>query len=114
MLQLWSERLSYKNEVFGRSPFWIHVWHIPPQWFSIETKLKIGSMLRITRDVLLVEAGGKKDRHLKLQVELDLITPFLRGTMLKFKRSECWVELRYEILPTFYFYFGHMGHNEKQ
>lgn len=110
VLQLWSEGLSWKDDVFGRAPFWIQVWYIPPQWFFID--LKIGSMLRITRDVLLVEAGGKEDKHLKLQFELDLTTPLLRG--LKFKRSECWVELRYEILPTFYFYCGHMGYNKKQ
>lgn len=114
VLQPWSEILSWKDDSFNVSPFWIQVWHIPPQWFSIATGKKIGNMLGVTRDVLSVEAGGREDRHLKIQVELDLTKPLLRGTMLKYKNSERWVDFRYESLPTFCFYCGQLGHNEKQ
>lgn len=76
-------------------------------------RLKIGNMIGTARDVLLVEPGGKEDRHLKIQVELDLTKPLIRGTMLKFKNIECWVDFKYETLPTFCFYCGHLGHTEK-
>lgn len=70
-------------------------------------------MIGNVKDVLLVEAGGKEDRHLKVQVEIDIAKPLLRGTMLKFKLAEICVEFRYETLPTFCFYCGHLGHNKK-
>lgn len=77
------------------------------------TGLKIGNMIGIAMDVLLVKAGGKEDCHLKIQVELNLTKPLLRGTMLKFKNSESWVDFKYETLPTFCYYCGHLGHTEK-
>lgn len=66
-------------------------------------------MIGNVKDVLLVEAGGKEDRHLKVQVEIDIAKHLLRGTMLKFKLAEICVEFRYETLPTFCFYCGHLG-----
>lgn len=70
-------------------------------------------MIGNVKDVLLVKTGGKEDRHLKVQLEIDIAKPLLRGTMLKFKLAEICVEFRYETLPTFCFYCGHLGHNEK-
>lgn len=49
---------------------------------------------------------------MKIQVELDLTKPLLRGTRLKYKHTEIWVEFKYEQLPIFYFYCGTVGHNE--
>lgn len=76
--------------------------------------MKIGSIIGVVRDVLIVEVGGKDERHLKIQVEIDLTKPLLRGTMLKYKMFKIWVEFRHKILPIFCFYCGHMGYNEKQ
>lgn len=46
-------------------------------------------------------------------VELDLTKPLIRGTTLKYKQSECWIEFKYEQLPLFCFYCRTIGHNEK-
>lgn len=113
VLKSWLEDQSWKDDGFNISPFWIQVCHIPPQWFSVATGLRIGNMIGTARDVLLVKVGGKEDHYLKIQVELDLTKPLLRGTMLKFKNSKSWVDFKYETLPTFYFYYGHLGHTKK-
>lgn len=63
--------------------------------------------------VLIIESGGIEERHLKLQVEVDLTKPLQRGTKLKFKQSEIRVEFKYEQLPIFCYYCGQVGHNEK-
>lgn len=46
-------------------------------------------MLGFVRDVMTVEAsrreGGKEERHVKIQIELDLTKPLQRGTMLKYE-----------------------------
>lgn len=53
--------------------------------------------------------GGKEERHVKIQIELDLTKPLQRGTMLKYTEFESWVEFKYEQLPIFCFYCGQIG-----
>lgn len=62
---------------------------------------------------MIVDAGGKEHRHINVLVDIDLTKPLLRGTKLKRKQLECWVEFKDEHLPMFYFYCGCIGHNEK-
>lgn len=49
---------------------------------------------------------------MKIPVDLDLTKSLLRGTMLKYKECELWVEFKYELLPTFCFYYGLIGHKK--
>lgn len=88
------------------------MWQIPPHFLSIDTGRKIGSMISAVKDIMLVEAGGKM-KDIKIQVDLDLTKPLLRGLIHKYRQMESWVEFRYEQLPMFYFYCGYIGHNEK-
>lgn len=113
VLQRWDEELKWTDERFNLSPIWIQVKYIPPHWLSVDTGRKIGSMLGEVKDVMIVETWGKEDRHIKIQVDLDLTKALIRGMKLKYRQTETWVEFRYEQLPTFCFYCGHIGHNEK-
>lgn len=61
----------------------------------------------------MIEPGGKDAKHINILVELDLTKPLLRGTKLKYKSIKIWVEFRYEQLPTFCYYCGRIGHNER-
>lgn len=45
---------------------------------------------------MLVDAGGKKHRHVNVLVDIDLTKLLLRRTKLRHKQSERWVEFRYE------------------
>lgn len=64
-------------------------------------------------DVMLVEMGEREERHLKIQVELNLTEPLMRGMKLKYRSTEYWIEFKYEQLSLFCFYYGIIGHNEK-
>lgn len=79
---------------------------------SLETGKKIESILGPVKYVIVIESGGKEERHIKLQVELDLTKPLLRGTKLKYKHLETWVEFKYVQLPNFCYYCVQIGHNE--
>lgn len=92
---------------------WIQVWHIPAHWSSIETGRKIGNKLGEVKDIRLIEAGGTDEHVLKILAVLDLTKPLQRGTKLKYRQFERWVEFRYEKLPIFCFYCGLIGHNER-
>lgn len=113
VLQPWVEGINWDDASFTKSPFWVQVWNIPSHWQSIESGMKIGSVLGEVLDVIVVDAGGKEERHLNIQVELDLTKPLVRGIRLKYKLAESWVEFRYEQLPNFCYYCGYIGHIEK-
>lgn len=58
-------------------------------------------MLGSVRDVMIMDVRGMDKRRIKILVDLDLNKPLLRGTMLKYKMTKCWVEFKYEQLPVF-------------
>lgn len=64
-------------------------------------------------DVMVVGIGGKEGRHLKILVEMDLMKPLVRGTKVKYKNCETWIQFRYEQFPVFCYYCGCIGHNER-
>lgn len=61
----------------------------------------------------MIECGGKEERHINVQVEIELAKPLLRGTKLKSKQRKTCIEFKYEQLPIFCYYCGRMGHNEQ-
>lgn len=113
ILYPWKETLTWKDDCFKFSPIWIQVWQVLFYWISVDTGKKIGMMLGNVLDVLIPETGGKENRHIKILAEVDLSKPLMRGTMLRFKQSEIWVQFKYEQFPTFCFYCGCVGHNER-
>lgn len=80
VLQPWKADLSWTDECFKVSHFWIQVWHVPHHWISLDTGRKIGNILGTVNDVILIESGEKEERHLNVQVDLDLTKPLVRGT----------------------------------
>lgn len=46
-------------------------------------------------------------------VEIELEKPQLRATKIKPDKEMVWVGFEFELLPTFYFYCGRVGHSEK-
>lgn len=59
----WEETESWKISHFNVSLFWIQVWNIPHHWLSIKSGEKIGQMLGIVTDVLIVESGRVEEKH---------------------------------------------------
>lgn len=66
VLQPWEEGINWDDACFTKSPFWVQVWNIPSHWLSIESGMKIGRVLGEVLDVLVVDAGGKGERHLNI------------------------------------------------
>lgn len=50
---------------------------------------------------------------LKMLVEIELEKPQLRGTKIKPYKKMVWVGFEYELLPTFYFYYGRIGYSKR-
>lgn len=113
VLQPWTEELSWKDKSFRSYPLRIRVWNIPQHWLSIEIGKKIGSLVGTTLDVLLGDVGSREVMYIKILAETDLSKPLIRGTKLKYKMREIWVEFRYEQLPFFCYYCSCIGHNKR-
>lgn len=64
-------------------------------------------------NVILLESGSEEGKMLKLLVEVDLNKPLLRGKKLRLEDESLWVDFNYEMLPTFCFYCGLIGHFER-
>lgn len=78
-----------------------------------DTGKKIGSILGNVLDVMVIEVGGNEGRHIKVLVEIDLTKPLARGTKLRYKNNEIWVQFKYEQLPGFCFCCGCIGHSDR-
>lgn len=58
---------------------------------------------------MLMDKGGKEHQHVNILVEVDLMKPLLRGTILKHRQAKCWAEFKYENLPLFCLYCASLG-----
>lgn len=113
VLKPWEANTDYKTVNFNTIPIWIQIWNIPHQWLSKATGYRFNRIFGKIDDVLLSESGSKFGRHLKIQVELRLDKPLMRGTRLKFQGQEAWVTFKYENLASFCYYCGLVGHSER-
>lgn len=50
---------------------------------------------------------------MKVLAEIDLRKPLMQGTKLKLENELIWADFKYEKLPAFGFYYGVIGHQEK-
>lgn len=114
VLQPWKSGLTGNDESFSKVSLWIQAWGVPNQRSCKEVGFKIGKLFPHCSNVIVPENGRKMGRLLKLQVEIDLSKPLLRGTKLKLSSEEYWVGFKYEMLPTFCFYCGIIGHQQRK
>lgn len=73
----------------------------------------MGKLFLNCLNVIFLENGSRHGKLLKLLVEINLNNPLLRGTKIKLENEMEWVDFQYEQLPSFCFYCGILGHQEK-
>lgn len=81
-----------------------------PHWISKDVGFKFKNLFENVIDVLILETGSKKRRHLKILAEVDLDKPLLRGSKIQDERQTAWVEFKNENLAIFCFYCGKVGY----
>lgn len=87
--------------------------NLPNHWISKDAGFKFKNIFYDVTNVLILESGSKKGRHLKVLAEVNLEKPLLRDTKLKYNDQEVWVEFKYENVATFCYYCGLVGHSER-
>lgn len=109
----WKHDIEHDETLFNTSPMWVQAWEIPPQWLTSATVWKIGRVFSQVLNVIIPETGSKDGRLAKMLVEVDLSKPLIRGTSIKYEGDKRWILFKYELLPLFCFYCGHVGHAER-
>ncbi|KAL3504135.1 hypothetical protein ACH5RR_033976 [Cinchona calisaya] len=75
--------------------------------------LKIGKVFNSVEEVIIPQGGGQEGNHIKLLVELDLLKPLPRGTMIRLEGNQKWVNFKYEKCPKFCYHYGIIGDAER-
>ncbi|KAL3530648.1 hypothetical protein ACH5RR_009970 [Cinchona calisaya] len=113
VLNQWKENIEYDKDVFNFSPIWIQVWDLPLHWLSKEVRSIIGGTAGEVLEVLLSESWGKKGKHLKVLVSVDITKPLMRGTIVKLNNKAIWARFVYERSPDFCYKYGLIGHSDR-
>jgi hypothetical protein len=106
--------IAIDDLTFSHASFWVQIHNIPVQRMTEESAGAIGRTLgqveRVTdRDD---ERGG--ENCMRVRVRMDITTPLCRGRMIRMKeRKKRWAAFRYERLPNFCYWCGHLDHAEK-
>ncbi|XP_058774390.1 uncharacterized protein LOC131648672 [Vicia villosa] len=94
------------------SSFWVRIYDLPLMLRSETMAKKLGNIIG-TYEKMDVKEAHRNDRFLRIKVTLNLKEPLKRGTIITFKEKHIRVHFKYEILPTFFFVCGRMGHQIK-
>ncbi|CAA0824143.1 Unknown protein [Striga hermonthica] len=83
IVQPWQEGLSENHPSFNELTVWVQAQGVPINWMSTDVWLKIGNAFMDIKNVMLVKAGFKGSRILRLQVSLDVRKPIPRWTSIR-------------------------------
>nr|XP_027062865.1 uncharacterized protein LOC113689269 [Coffea arabica] len=114
VLRSWYDGIEDDRCAFSLAPLWLQVWNLPVHWISKEVGLKIESIFKEMKEVIIPQAGGKEERHLKLLVVVDISQPLLRGSVVKLNGMRKWISFKYERCPDFCYGCGIIGHRNSQ
>lgn len=113
VLKKWGVRIEEDTEAFSKTNLWVQISNLPLHWFSKEIGRKVGSIVDKVQDVIIPQSGSREGRHLKIQVEININQPLLRGTAVKCNGTTRWLQFKYERCPDFCYNCGVIGHGEK-
>ena len=97
---------------FTYAMFWIRIYNLPILSMVKEVGEDIGNNIGRLVEVDVPENGIGWGRFLRIQVEIDVTKPLLRGKILESEDGKpFWVDFRYEHLPIFCYRCGRIGHS---
>ncbi|XP_042972943.1 uncharacterized protein LOC122304742 [Carya illinoinensis] len=102
--------MAPKDIVFDSETMWIQLHNIPLGGMTRQTGLKIGSSMGEVVSVDVDEEGIGWGPYLRVQVNINITQPLMRGIISSFNGSKVWIAFQYERLPNFCFCCGIIKH----
>ncbi|KAK3011760.1 hypothetical protein RJ639_012305 [Escallonia herrerae] len=115
VLRDWPANVTLDKIKFHHSPFWIHIYGLPPSQMTKSNAEKIGARIGDLKEIDFTADGNIAwCKFLWIQVEIDIRQPIHTGFLrTKEASTTSWINLRYERLPNFCFNCGRIGHVHK-
>ena len=99
---------------FSRATFWVQIHNIPERSLKVEVGELIGKTINRVIQVANSEDDKDGSEFLRVRINIDISKPLLRCSKLCSERKRVgWVGLKYERLPNFCYWYGHMTHGER-
>lgn len=73
---------------------------------------QVGKMISDIVEVDVDDNGIGWGPYYRVRVQLDIIKPLLRGSLVNIEGNKTWLTFKYERLPNFYFKCGIIKHRE--
>ncbi|CAA0807045.1 Unknown protein, partial [Striga hermonthica] len=113
ILTEWFYGLLINHPIFQEVSFWVHVYNIPLNWLSTAVGLKIGSVVKKLKNVVVVGAGSHGGHVLRLLLSIDISKPIPRCATIRLGDRLNTVSFKYEKLVSMCHYCGVIGHLER-
>ncbi|KAK9994434.1 hypothetical protein SO802_024137 [Lithocarpus litseifolius] len=114
LLCRWRKGLSVTNISFTHSPFWVQIWGLPFENMSEEVGRDLGNRLGIYIETDKRSWLSEQAKFMRVRVDLPIDRPLRRGgNIVDPDGVKFWVSFKYERLPTFCFFCGILGHDER-
>lgn len=114
LLCRWKKGLTAENIAFTHSPFWVQLWGLAFEHMAEDVGRDIGNSIGrfIEMDKRAIQSDQAK--FMRIRVDLPIDKPLRRGgNIVGLDGEKFWVKFKYERLPTFCYYCGRMGHDDK-
>ncbi|CAA0824400.1 Unknown protein, partial [Striga hermonthica] len=109
----WQEGISSKHEGFNELQLWVQALNIPLNWLSTDVGLKVGSVFKEVKNVVLVSSSNHGGRILRLLVKVNLKEALPRCASIRLGSQIVKVSFQYEKLVNLCHYCGFIGHLDR-
>jgi hypothetical protein len=99
---------------FRETSFWVQLHGLPVRRMNYEVATAFGSSLGKIDHVSEGDASAEGGMAMRVRVSLDITKPLCRGRKTRLEKGrETWISFKYERLPNFCYWCGHVSHSDK-
>ena len=114
ILQRIEEDEAIEEVAFQETSFWVQLHGLRVRWMNHEVAtilgLSLGKLDQVSEGGANVEGG----MTMRIHVKLDITKPLCRGRKTRLEKGrETWISFKYERLPNFCYWCGHVTHSNK-
>jgi hypothetical protein len=108
------EREAIEEVTFTETSFWVQLHDIPVRRMNEEVARILGSSLGRIAQVAGGTTAANGGQAMRIRVSIDITKPLCRGRMAVLEKGrEVWISFKYERLPNFCYWCGHVTHSDK-
>ncbi|KAH7855480.1 hypothetical protein Vadar_025363 [Vaccinium darrowii] len=114
LLNQWEMGMKAEGVEFNTVDFWIQLWGLPFECITSEFGTEIGKRIGEVLEINKATESKEWGRYIRIRVRIPLNRPLRRGGYVMLGMGDkCWVDYKYERLPSFCFYCGFLDHETK-